>query len=150
MYHELLDQIDKANQDLFQRIHQGRRLEPSRTKRRSKKRTVEFAIVRSRVQSLWNTLIKGKSWRCGCRHSHAASLRLEPRLWEKDTHEERIRFQLLLSRHPATPEVDPSWDNQVIEVLSSEISRPIEQAMTAMKIDQRCALLVVFFRATPC
>ncbi|CAL8582763.1 hypothetical protein XPA_008408 [Xanthoria parietina] len=137
MYHELLDQIDKANQDLLQRTHQGRRLEPSRTKRRSNKRTVEVAIVRSRVQSLWNTLIKGKSWRCGCRHSHAASLRLEPRLWEKDTHEERIRFQLLLSRHPATPEMDPSWDNQVIEVLSSEISRPIEQAMTAMKIDQR-------------
>ncbi|KAI4261033.1 MAG: hypothetical protein L6R42_003760 [Xanthoria sp. 1 TBL-2021] len=139
IYQELLDEIDRANQDLLQRTHQGRRLEPSRSRRRSNKRIVEFAIVRSRVKSLWNALITGKSWRCGCRNYHAASLRMEPRLWEKDTRDgmERIRSQLLLSRRPVPPDIDPSWSNQVIEVISSEPLKAVEQGLAATTIDQR-------------
>ncbi|KAL8648705.1 MAG: hypothetical protein Q9226_005889 [Calogaya cf. arnoldii] len=137
IYQGLLNEIDKANQDLLQRTQQGRRLEPSRSRRQSNKRMIEFATVRSRVKSLWKVLITGRLWRCSCRNHHAASLRLEPRLWEEDTREGHIRFQLLLSRHPSTTDFDPSWSDQVIEVLSSEPLQAVEQGLASANIDQR-------------
>ncbi|KAL9633028.1 MAG: hypothetical protein Q9204_003562 [Flavoplaca sp. TL-2023a] len=137
IYKELLDDIDKANQDLLLRTHQGRRLESSRSRIRSKKQIVDFASVRSRVKSLWNALVAGKSWRCGCRNHHGASLRLDPHQWEKDTHEEHIRFQLLLSRRPLQPDIDASWHNQVIEVLSSKPLKHVEQGPATSKLGQR-------------
>ena len=144
IYKELLDDIDKANQDLLLRTHQGRRLESSRSKNRSKRQMVDFASVRSRVKSLWDALVAGKSWRCGCQNHHAASLRLDPQQWEKDTHEEHIRFQLLLSRRPLQPDTDISWNNQVIEVLSSKPLKAVEQELAATKFGQRYVLLISF------
>ena len=143
IYKELLDDIDKANQDLLLRTHQGRRLESSRSTNRSKRQTVDFASVRSRVKSLWDALVAGKSWRCACPNRHTASLRLDPQQWEKDTLEEHIRFQLLLGRGSVTADSRFSWSNQVIEVLSSEPLKAVEQGLTAATaVDQRS---VTFF-----
>ncbi|KAL8844629.1 MAG: hypothetical protein Q9176_001141 [Flavoplaca citrina] len=137
IYKELLNDIDKANQDLLLRTHQGRRLESSRSTSRSKRQTVDFASVRSRVKSLWDALVAGKSWRCACQNHHAASLRLDPQQWEKDTLEEHIRFQVLLNRRPLKPDTDASWNNQVIEVLSSKALKAVEQGLGATKLGQR-------------
>ncbi|KAL8847619.1 MAG: hypothetical protein Q9221_007349 [Calogaya cf. arnoldii] len=145
IYQGLLNEIDKANQDLLQRTQQGRRLEPSRSRRQSNKRMAEFATVRSRVRSLWKTLITGRSWCCSCQNHHAASLRLEPRLWEEDNREGHIRFQLLLSRQPSATDFDPSWSDQVIEVLSSEPLQAVEQALASTSIDQRYVWPVVSY-----
>ncbi|KAL8679575.1 MAG: hypothetical protein Q9186_004169 [Xanthomendoza sp. 1 TL-2023] len=123
IHRELIDEIYRANHDLLQRIQQSRRLEPSRSKRRSSKPLFEFIAVRRRLKSLWNALITGKSWSCGSRDAHAASLRLELGAGHQ--------FQVVLSRHPKTVEMEPSWTYQFIGIESQEPLKIVEEGLAA-------------------
>ena len=137
MYKELLGELDRANLDLRERTHQSRLLEPARLKRRSKGRLMEFTIVRRRVKSLWNALVVGKSWPCACRDYHAASLRMEPRPWDTRGGAEGIRFQVVLTTHPTTPDINPSWSYQVIDVESSESLKAIAAGLDTARMHER-------------
>ncbi|KAL8816856.1 MAG: hypothetical protein Q9223_004208 [Gallowayella weberi] len=129
LYRELIDEMHKANHDLLQRIQQSRRLEPSRSKRRSSKQLFEFPAVRHRVKSLWNALVAGRSWSCVCRDCHAANLRLEA--------SPGYRFQVVLSRHPKTVDMESSWTYQLVEIESQEPLKTVGEELAAATISQR-------------
>ena len=79
IYKELLDDIDKANKDIRDITHQNIYLEPIRKKRQSKRPIAELKLIRKHAASLYQVLVTGKAWKCGCKSHHLASLRLEPR-----------------------------------------------------------------------
>ena len=79
VYVELFARIKEANQQLKQFTKEGRVLEPSRRKNRSRYQSVDFNLIRRHAKSLYSLMVTGKSWKCPCRRFHVASLRLEPR-----------------------------------------------------------------------
>ncbi|KAL8640109.1 MAG: hypothetical protein Q9226_008782 [Calogaya cf. arnoldii] len=78
-YIELLDDIDRANQNLREYTQQGIVLEPMKRKRRSKPPIAELKLIRKYAASLYQVLMNEKAWKCSCKTHHMASLRLEAR-----------------------------------------------------------------------
>ena len=108
VYADLLLEIKEANQELKEFTKDSHVLESNRNKRRKKRQPVDFKLIRCQARSLYNVMVTGSSWRCGCRKYHVASLRLEPRPWEEDKSKDnttggapRLRFRVLLWKsHP--------------------------------------------------
>ena len=73
-------------------------------------------------------MVTGKSWRCGCRKYHVASLRLEPRPWEQDkgtddaAGAQRLKFRVLLSKSCPSDGLDVTWKWREIEIEPVETS----------------------------
>ncbi|KAF6228583.1 hypothetical protein HO173_011818 [Letharia columbiana] len=84
VYADLLSEIKEANHELKEFTKESHILESNRKKRRSKRQPVDFQLIRRQARSLYNVMVAGRSWRCGCQKYHVASLRLEPRPWEED------------------------------------------------------------------
>ena len=74
-------QIKEANQELLQCTEVNRTLEQSRLKRKTIRHDIDFKLIRHHARSLYKVMITGRSWKCRCRKSHVANLRLEPRPW---------------------------------------------------------------------
>ena len=124
IYKEVLDDIYKANKDTRDITHQNLYLEPVRNKRRSKRPIAEFKIIKNQAASLYQVLITGKAWKCGCKVQHLASLRLEPRTQMFEVaganSAPAFRFRVLLctSQEGGNPPKTPSqW--QELEVVPS-------------------------------
>ena len=79
VYRELISDIDKANKDIRDITHQNIYLEPVRRKCRSIRPIAELKLIRKHAAILYQVLVAGKAWKCGCQNLHLASLRLEPR-----------------------------------------------------------------------
>ncbi|KAL9630632.1 MAG: hypothetical protein Q9204_004618 [Flavoplaca sp. TL-2023a] len=79
IYKELLDDIDRANKDLYKFTQQGISLEPIQRKRRSKRSVAELKLIRKHAASLYQVLMNDKAWRCSCKTHHVVSLCLEVR-----------------------------------------------------------------------
>ena len=101
IYKGLLDDIDKANKDIRDITHQNIYLEPIRRKRQSTRPIAELKLIRKHAASLYQVLVTGKSWKCGCKNHHLASLRLEPRSQmlevARANSASHFRFRVLLS-----------------------------------------------------
>ena len=77
-YYEMLDAIEKANQDLGDFTRTNIDLAPIRRRRRAKCPHSNFRSIRQQAKSLYNALIGGNSWTCTCKDNHAVCLRLVP------------------------------------------------------------------------
>ncbi|KAL9063449.1 MAG: hypothetical protein Q9161_009465 [Pseudevernia consocians] len=84
IYADLLSEIKEANRELTDFTKDSYVLESNRNNRQSKHQPVDFKVIRRQARSLDNVMVTGRSWRCGCRKYHVASLRLEPRPWEEN------------------------------------------------------------------
>lgn len=78
-YSEMMTAIDGANKELREFVHESKDLEPIRRKRRSGRTQENFKLIRKQAKSLYNVVVKGKSWTCRCKTDHTASLLLQPR-----------------------------------------------------------------------
>ena len=107
-YHEMLDMIEKSNQDLGDFTRASKDLETIRRRRRTKCPHESFKSIRQQAKSLYNALIEGKSWSCMCKNNHAVGLRLEPLMvgMENSTAQTALqsRFRILVSRPLARPQ----------------------------------------------
>ena len=79
IYKEVLSDIDKANKDIRDITHQNIYLEPVRRRRQLKGQIAELQLIKRHATSLYQVLVTGKAWKCGCKNHHLVSLRLEPR-----------------------------------------------------------------------
>ena len=125
VYADLLEEIKEANRELKEFTKDSHVLESNRKKRRSKRQSVDFRLIRRQARSLYNVMVMGGSWSCGCRKYHVASLRLEPRPWEDDKAKEttpRLKFRVLLSKSCLDDGLDVSWKWREIEIEPVETS----------------------------
>lgn len=133
IYDNLLNSIDKANKDLRDITHQNRYLEPIREKKRSRRHIEDLQLIRKHAASLYRVLVAGKAWKCPCRNSHMASLRLESRPQRTDSRLPSTHtiytFRVVLSTNPSLKPTDhnfPRW--QEVELRShidpSEVDIP--------------------------
>ena len=128
IYKDLIAQIDGANNQLRKITKQEIDLEPVRAKRQSQRSDLDFRIVRRRAESLYNVIVAGSSWRCQCRDSHVANLRLEPRPPECTSinlaGKPKLKFRVLLStsKSQAKPEILRTWQEVEVE--------PVEDVLT--------------------
>ena len=128
VYDSLLNSIDKANKDLRDITHQNRYLEPLREKKKSRRHIEDLQLIRKHAASLYSVLVAGKAWKCPCRKSHMASLRLESRPQISDsglpgTHTAYV-FRVVLSINTSlkpTSGNSPKW--QELELRSHLDSR---------------------------
>ena len=132
IYADLLSEIKEANRELKDFTKDGYILETNRNKRRSKGQPVDFKLIRLQARSLYNVVVTGRSWRCGCQKYHTVSLRLEPRPWEDDHHKEnaagppRLKFRVLLSK--SSPKacsgggLDAPWKWREIDIMPVKTS----------------------------
>lgn len=103
VYADLISEIKEANNELKEFTKDSHILESNRKKRRSKRQSVDFKLIRRQARSLYNVMVTGRSWRCECWNYHVASLRLEPRPWEENNGKDdtagppRLKFRVLLS-----------------------------------------------------
>ncbi|KAL8966515.1 MAG: hypothetical protein Q9183_003340 [Haloplaca sp. 2 TL-2023] len=79
VYKETIADIRRNNKELREFTHTSISLEPSRRHRRSKRPLAELKLIRKHAASLYKVLMTEKAWKCKCRSSHIASLRLEAR-----------------------------------------------------------------------
>lgn len=132
IYADLLSEIKEANRELKDFTKDGYILESNRNRRRSKGQPVDFKLIRLQARSLYNVVVTGRSWRCGCPKYHTVSLRLEPRPWEEDNHKEnaagapRLKFRVLLSK-PSQKScsgggLDASWKWRGIDIMPVKTS----------------------------
>ena len=122
VYDNLLNSIDKANKDLRDITHQNRYLEPIREKKRSRRHIEDLQLIRKHAASLYRVLVAGKAWKCPCRNSHMASLRLESRPQRTDsglpsTHTV-YNFRVVLSTNSLEPTQHNSPQWQEVELRS--------------------------------
>ena len=142
VYDNLLNSIDKANKDLRDITHQNRYLEPIREKKRSRRHIEDLQLIRKHAASLYRVLVAGKAWKCPCRNSHMASLRLESRPQRSDprlpaTHT-TYTFRVVFSTNPSfkpTPQTVPQWQEMELRshIGSSETSIPKKNASRSVK-----------------
>ena len=119
VYANLLEEIKEANRELKEFTKDSHILESSRNKRRSKRQLVDFRLIRRQARSLYNVMVMGRSWSCGCRKYHVASLRLEPRPWEEDEGKDNtphLKFRVLLSKSCSNDGLDVTWKWRKIEI----------------------------------
>ena len=142
VYDKLLNSIDKANKDLRDITHQNRYLEPIREKKRSRRHIEDLQLIRKHAASLYRVLIAGKAWKCPCRNSHMASLRLESRPQRSDSGlpstYTAYTFRVVFSTNPSlepTSQKSPQWQEVELRshIDSSEISIPIKNANRSIK-----------------
>ena len=142
VYDNLLNSIDKANKDLRDITHQNRYLEPLREKKRSRRHIEDLQLIRKHAASLYRVLVAGKAWKCPCRNSHLASLRLESRPQRSDSGlpwtQTAYIFRVVFSTNPSlkpTPQKSPQWQEMELRshLESSEVSIPIKNARRPVK-----------------
>ena len=128
IYADLLSDIKEANHELKEFAKDSQILESSRYKRRLKRQRVDFKHIRRQARSLYNVMVTGRSWRCGCRKYHVASLRLEPRPWEDNVGKDNVagaaclKFRVLLSKSCPNDGPDVTWKWREIEIEPVETS----------------------------
>ena len=76
-YDKSLDEIDRANMFLRRCLSQSVQLEPSRRRRQAKSILSNLRSIQQHATSLYNTTFDASYWKCCCRQSHVASLRLQ-------------------------------------------------------------------------
>ena len=142
IYKELLNDIDKANKDIRDITHQNIYLEPVRRKRQSKRPIAELKLIRKHAASLYQVLMTGKAWKCGCRNHHLASLRLEPRPQvleiTKPNPASHFRFRVLLctsQQGEGSPKTTSQW--QEIEIAPSLDKTGIDATNVGPQISSR-------------
>ena len=79
VYKESLADIRRKNKELREFTQTSISLEPSRRQRQSKRPLADLKLIRKHAASLYHVLMTEKAWKCKCRWSHVASLRLEAR-----------------------------------------------------------------------
>ena len=119
-YYEMLDTIEKSNQDLGDFTRANIDLVPIRRRRRAKCPHDSFRSIRQQAKSLYNVFVQGISWSCRCKNSHAVGLRLAPLMVGLDSPNaetaRQSRFRILVSK-PLAPSQCQSFNP---EELSSE------------------------------
>ena len=142
VYDGLLNSIDKANKDLRDITHQNRYLEPIREKKKSRRHIEDLQLIRKHAASLYRVLVTGTAWKCPCRKSHMASLRLESRPQKSDTElpitHKFYTFRVVFSTNPSsgpTFQRSPNWHEMELrsQIDSSEMSIPKKNATRAAK-----------------
>ena len=81
IYAELLSKIDRLLGNLRRLTEQAERLEHVKGKRRHESQRPLLSghrNVRKFAKSLHNAVVRGKCWKCACRHLHTVGFRLEP------------------------------------------------------------------------
>lgn len=122
VYTDLISEIKEANKELKEFTKESYFLESNRNKRRPKRQPVDFKLIRRQARSLYNVMVRGRSWRCKCLKYHMASLRLEPRPWEEDNGKgvaveaPRLKFRVLLSRSCPDDGLEVTWKWQELEI----------------------------------
>ena len=128
IYANLLREIKEANHELREFTKDSHILESNRNRRRKKCQSIDFKLIRRQARSLYNVVVTGNAWRCGCRQYHVASLRLEPRPWEEDedigkddgARGPRLKFRVLLSKSCPGNGLDTTWRWREIEIVPVE------------------------------
>ena len=138
IYTKLLSDIREANHELKEFTEESYILESNRNKRQSKRQTLDFKLIRRQARSLYNVMVRGRSWRCECLKYHVASLRLEPRPWEDNKGKgnaagsPRLKFRVLLSKKLPDDGLQFIWKGQELEIEPVEAS---ESPRTGLKND---------------
>jgi hypothetical protein len=133
IYETLCDRIDRQNSLLLTLTEQTLRREETKSKklRISRASLTTYRAVRRHASSLYNTLIRGKYWKCQSgRHKHRVNLRLELRFTEsgyaKHLAQKKHKFtiDLLSQMHeqdPGEPTTHLAWHGKVLEAEAIEI-----------------------------
>lgn len=116
-YRQLLENVDKANYDLREIVHQSISLESHRQRRRSKHFIAQLKAFRQHAASIYYAFILGKGWNCHCKINHVARLRLETRptlLGIANTNATTAQFRILVAQREKRAIIQ----YQAVEILS--------------------------------
>lgn len=128
---ETLNTIEKCNQDLQDLTRLNEELGPVRQRRRSKCPHERLREIRKYARSLFNSLVRGKSWTCSCRNDHTVHLQLQPRPSKPhvrhEDDEKALTFRVLMSRSTTSSCTqkgklsDPHWDWKEVTIQTLEV-----------------------------
>ncbi|KAF2801194.1 hypothetical protein K505DRAFT_412465 [Melanomma pulvis-pyrius CBS 109.77] len=123
-YDGLLTRIEKDNFVLSRLLEQNLWLEQKRVSLPNRKTLSDLKAIQNYARSVYSILC----WKCGCKDSHSANLRLEPRIEEEigKPEDEELRFRVVFSYGQGKPPShSPPWSWEEADVsLEKELPTP--------------------------
>lgn len=152
-YDGLLTRIEKDNVVLSRLLEQNLWLEQKRAAPPSRKALSDLKAVQNYARSVYSILC----WKCGCKDSHSANLRLEPRIEgeigkpkDEEPVSEELRFRVVFSYgqgKPPSHSAPWSWEEADVS-LERELSTPAVKtlALKTTSKQKRSSLLSSMLR----
>ena len=129
IYTGLLAEIKEANKELRVFVEGSNDFSARKVRPRSRRQSLKLKNIRRQAKSLYNVLVIGRYWKCGCKDSHTVNLRLEPRPWGDGmtkgaaAETSNTRFKVFLAKKPKHTQEEASeieWERQELEVETLE------------------------------